>query len=136
VNQGTFGEVFGPIQFKPSGEAVFDTWFRAGNNDGHLGPMTDCKTNKAKPHHISAVRLDQAKSDIVVDVAVLDPRSVASACDRFRKGDFDETERDLQTSVLAKGMAFIRPDELKFVRMVVRFRPPSAKAKVELSDES
>jgi hypothetical protein len=133
---GTLVEIFGPIRFKPNGEATLDTWFQAGNDDGHVAAMTGCKTNKPKPHHISAVRLDEAKSEIVLDVAVLDPRSVASACDRFWKGDFDETETDLQkTSVLVKGMAFIRPDELKFVTMVVRFRPPNAKAKVELTSE-
>jgi hypothetical protein len=38
-------------------------------------------------------------------------------------------------SMLAKGMAFIRPDELKFVTMVVRFRPPSVRAKVELTPQ-
>ena len=131
---GTLVEIFGPIRFKPNGEATLDTWFQASNDDDNLAAMTGCKTNRPNPHHISTVRLDEAKSEIVLDVAVLDPRSVASACDRFRKGDFDETERDLQkTSVLAKDMAFIRPDELKFVTMVVRFRPPSAKAKIELT---
>jgi hypothetical protein len=133
---GTLVEIFGPIRFKSNGEAAFDTWFQAGNDDGHVAAMTGCKTNKPKSHHISTLRLDEARSEIVLDVAVLDPRSVASACGRFRKGTFDETEKDLQkSSVLAKGMAFIRPDELKFVTMVVRFRPPSAKAKVELTSE-
>jgi len=136
VAQGTLGEYFGPIQFKPNGTAAFDTWLSAGNDDGHIGPMTDCKTmNKAKPHHISDLRLDEAKSEIVLDVAVLDPRSVASACERFRRGDFNQEERELQkSSPSAKGMAFIRqPDELKFVTMVVRFRPPSSKARLEFT---
>jgi hypothetical protein len=34
VAQGTPGEIFGPIRFKRSGEAAFDTWFQAGNSDG------------------------------------------------------------------------------------------------------
>jgi hypothetical protein len=130
--QGILGQSFGPIRFKRSGEAAFDAWFGAGNSDGHHGVLTGCKTKNPNPHHISAIRLDEAKSEILLDVVVLDPRSVASACDRFRKGDFDDTERDLQESYASvRGMAFIRPDEFNFVTMVVRFRPPSAKPKVE-----
>jgi hypothetical protein len=130
--QGILGQSFGPIGFKPSGEAAFDSWFQAGNSDGHLGVTTGCKTNKPEPRRISAVRLDEARSEVVLDVEVLDPHHVASACDRFRKGDFNEEERNVQKwSLSAKGLAFIRPDERQFDTMVVRFRPPSARAKVE-----
>jgi len=116
------------------GEAALDSWFQAGNSDGHLGLTTGCKTNKPEPRRISAVRLEKPGPRSFWTSRFSTHHSVASACDRFRKGDFNEAERNVQKwSLSAKGLAFIRPDELQFGTDGGALPSTGARAKVELT---
>lgn len=138
MGQGTLSESFGPLTFAPDGSVKRDGWFDAGNNDGYLTAMTGCDAAAPEPpHHLIGVGLDPANGDIVLEAAVRDPRAVANACDRFRRNDFSAAERNWQKmSELAKGRAFIRDDEQKFVKLLVRFRPPNKKPELQLTSQA
>jgi hypothetical protein len=101
-----------------------------------LAPMTACPKPKPALHHITGVAYDSKTRSLLVRAAALEPRSVASACARFARSEFNEREQELRAmSPVARSMAFLRNEELRYVRSLVRFRPPSDKAVVEMTKE-
>jgi hypothetical protein len=125
LGQGVRVDLFGPLRFSPDGRAYLEKWLEAGNLDGFLTTMTPCDKGKPGIHHLMDVAFDRSKAEIVVGAASIDPQSFATACDRYRKNDFNEQERGFRNmSDEAKSQAFIRPDENRYVKLLIRYRVP------------
>jgi hypothetical protein len=137
MGQGELGQAFGPLRLTPDGQARLEVWLAAGNDDGDLTTMVSCDRSGPGIHHFIGVDLDRSKTVIVLEGASLDRRSFRSACDRYKKHDFNAEEQSFrEMSAVAVSEAFIRPTENKYVKALIRFQPPSRNPKVEITSQS
>lgn len=135
-NMGQLSQGFGPVKYGLDGKVQSDHWLSAGNIDGVRGAMVFCDANTLQLHHLRNVRWDAAESKIVVEAASVDPGSYAAACDRFQRGEFDAAEKELrESSIVAKGGAFLRDGESKYVKVFVYFKPPNKTPDVDATLE-
>lgn len=125
IVQGVLGQSLAKIEFSSTGAAYYLPLFAAGNRDGHTGPSVVCDGSSVA-HHIVGLRYNETTSTILLDVSVRNPKTVAAACDRFRREDFNEDEQHIRDLVLtSRDYGLIRPEEDDdFVTETVLFNIP------------
>ena len=137
MGQGELEASFGPVTFGPDGNAKFDIWYSSDNTDGIAGPSASCATQETEVHDLLDLRVEEKGSAVIVVAAARDPKDIASACARYLNGDFNDAERLIRAgSPFMQDRAFIRPDEGRLLKMLVRFRPPDRTPHVELTSDS
>lgn len=136
IGQGELVERFGPVRFTRDGELKLETWLTAGNFDGYLTEMVECGKPEPGLHHLVELDRDPDRNLLVVEAARLDPTSFRAACDRFGRGEYNAQEREWRaTSPIAAEHGFVRSDENKYVRVVVRFQPGNPTPRIEVTSE-
>jgi hypothetical protein len=117
-------EAFGPIRFAASGEADFNEWFHAEDDDNAWGAVDNCD-GETKAHHLTNLRFAQDTNTIVLEAAMRDPKVVAEACRRYLAEEFNDEDRQRrEDNPVLLNYGLIRSNEADaFVKMVVRFNP-------------
>lgn len=134
MGQGTVVESFGNLAFSAEGKAAFVTLFTAGNNDGAIGPTVSCDGRPPIAQHLGNVRYDASQRAVLLDVDIRDPKVVEAACDRFRRQDFDEEDRDRRSrNRSAMEVGLIHESEADaFVTKIVRVDLPDMTVQTDI----
>ncbi|MDR3475333.1 MAG: hypothetical protein P4M09_27095 [Devosia sp.] len=133
--QGDLEQRFGLVSFRDRQQPRLEAWMKAGNDDGAI-PSIGCARDPGLHHFIRVIGVGSLNG-VGVEAAILDPKSIASACERFRRKEFSDDEMEaLQEGSFMSYRAFIREEEQRYFKVVIHFSGVRHEPKIHVTTEN
>lgn len=134
MGQGELTENFGPADLRPGPPHDWKSWLTTDNDDGFFGLVATHCDGSDTVRRLSGIHLGGTSDEVVVEGVYLDREGVKKACSRFKKGQFNEDEKEARkNSIALRSYAILRDDEVRYFKVLIHFHLPSKVPQIEFT---